>query len=35
MAPLAPRFGTCASGALPKSSVIIVCVIIAKKPPAK
>jgi hypothetical protein len=35
MAPLAPRFGTVASRADPKSRVIAVCVAMAAKPPAK
>jgi len=35
MAPLAPSSGTCAAAAVPNSSVITVCVIIAANPPAK
>ena len=34
IAPLAPRFGTCASASDPASNVIAVCVIVAAKPPA-
>ena len=34
IAPLAPRFGTRAADAVPKSSVTAVCVIVATKPPA-
>jgi hypothetical protein len=34
IAPLAPRFGTRASAAVPARSVIAACVAVATKPPA-
>ena len=35
IAPLAPRFGVCASAALPARTVTRVCVAVAMNPPAK